>query len=293
LQKKVLKIKANFAMKKNSLLQKVFVLVMMSQLSSCDLLLVPMPTPNSGTPKPSNPTPPKDPIIIPPPPPLDPPKDPTPKPDKTYTQHGVKPPTSAEAASLRVVDMDGTPCDIVGNAKRANDREQNIKKNRYTFPKDADFDLDFSLEALLTPAPNNDESTRFDDSKAGILRGYVFDVKGTDSESCNCGSTNKKYQDIHIVLTPNEKQTAKKYHIVVEITPRMALFMEKRQVDWSLATVKALEGHYVEFKGWLFYDRIHEGEAFANDPQDNTGRKNWRASAWEVHPVTDLRLIKQ
>ncbi|MFM2267179.1 MAG: hypothetical protein RL757_620 [Bacteroidota bacterium] len=253
--------------------------------SSCDALLFPVPTtptkPTGGGKFPN----PNDPL------PTDP-KPTDPKPDKSYSQHGVKPPSSAEAASLRVVDMDGVECDLMGNAKREGDRGQNMLKNRYTFPKDSDFDPNFSLEAALETS-DLAESERFSASKAGVLRGYVFEVKGTDAESCNCSSTNKKYQDVHIVITPNEKQTAKKYHVVIEITPRMAMFMEKRQVDWSLATLKGLKGYYVEVKGWLFYDRIHESESFANDPDDNSGRKNWRGTAWELHPVTDLRFIKE
>ena len=35
----------------------------------------------------------------------------------------------------------------------------------------------------------------------------------------------------------------------------------------------------------------HEGAAFANDPNDEVGKLNWRATCWEIHPVTGIKLL--
>jgi hypothetical protein len=47
-------------------------------------------------------------------------------------------------------------------------------------------------------------------------------------------------------------------------------------------------GHRVRFKGWLLFDREHADEAENTKP----GRAaNWRATAWEIHPVTTIEVL--
>jgi hypothetical protein len=60
--------------------------------------------------------------------------------------------------------------------------------------------------------------------------------------------------------------------------------------DWSTEMLqKQLTGHWVRFEGWLFYDTQHESEAENAAP----GRaNNWRATAWELHPVTRIEVIQ-
>ena len=43
-----------------------------------------------------------------------------------------------------------------------------------------------------------------------------------------------------------------------------------------------------QIRGWLFLDQIHADEAENTTP----GRKkNWRATAWELHPVTSIEVL--
>jgi hypothetical protein len=48
-------------------------------------------------------------------------------------------------------------------------------------------------------------------------------------------------------------------------------------------------GHWVQFEGWLYFDLGHATEA------ENTARgnpENWRATAWELHPVTKITVLR-
>jgi hypothetical protein len=60
--------------------------------------------------------------------------------------------------------------------------------------------------------------------------------------------------------------------------------------DWSEETLKRqLLGHWVSFEGWLFFDSSHAAES-ENTAPSSPG--NWRATAWEIHPVTNLQVIR-
>ena len=50
----------------------------------------------------------------------------------------------------------------------------------------------------------------------------------------------------------------------------------------------ALQGKCAEFTGWMFWDAWHDDEAENTAP----GRPgNWRATAWEIHPITAIRVV--
>lgn len=50
----------------------------------------------------------------------------------------------------------------------------------------------------------------------------------------------------------------------------------------------ALEDKCAEVSGWMFWDRHHRGDAENTDPGAGN---NWRATAWEIHPVTAIRVV--
>ncbi|MFL5741203.1 MAG: hypothetical protein ACJ75B_13350 [Flavisolibacter sp.] len=192
------------------------------------------------------------------------------------------------AAGQETIDIHGVDCGIHGSAKY-NSRSWKLDeyKNRYQFPSASDFDTSINLESLSASADPNG----FDIDKAVILRGYVFNVKTGGVESCNCKTNDPQYRDTHIELVPDEHHTDPQYRLIVEVTPRLRLYMADRGEDWSTPSLKQkLIGHHVEISGWLFYDAEHETGSFANDPDNVIGQKNWRASCWEVHPVTHLQL---
>ena len=80
--------------------------------------------------------------------------------------------------------------------------------------------------------------------------------------------------------------------MIVEVTPRWRRAMREAGVDWSTAGLRAaLLGRRVRVRGWLFYDGHHADESARHDPGDRRGGANWRATAWEVHPVTAMALL--
>jgi hypothetical protein len=79
--------------------------------------------------------------------------------------------------------------------------------------------------------------------------------------------------------------------VIAEVTPRFRAMMEKKGIDWSTEGLrKAIKGQWVEIRGWIFFDPEHVEESFANDPKDEVPGKNWRASCWEIHPITYIKI---
>jgi hypothetical protein len=186
--------------------------------------------------------------------------------------------------SQEILQIDDTPCGMEGSAKRANDQSLNRFKNRYTLPNKKDIDENFTWDELMK---EGDDRRKYKTQSAAILRGYVLAVKAGSVETCNCNSKNKVYQDTHIILTPNADKTDVQQQIVIEVTPRLRLLMQKQGIDWSHEALKKLRGKKVEIQGWLFYDYRH-GENSSKIRK--TGRVT-RSTAWEIHPVTGIRVV--
>ena len=180
-------------------------------------------------------------------------------------------------------------CPPEGKTKVKRLKTLNIKKNRYELPKSSDIDANITMEALMEKG--NDEE-RFDENKAAVIEGYIFDVTNTGEETCNCNATEEKYQDVHIVIVEKKSYTKSKYHVIVEITPRLRnKVFEKLGVENNKELRKKLIGMKVKVTGWLLFDEEHRLESFNIDPKDNKGRKNWRATCWEIHPITNIEVV--
>lgn len=176
-------------------------------------------------------------------------------------------------------------CSLEGDAKREDVRELNKLKSRYTFPDSSNFDRLITLQAML--APGNDRN-RFSVNKAVDITGYVYDVKVGGDESCNCHERNPEYRDTHIEIVLPGNNDEEKECVIVEITPRMREIMATKGIDWSTDNLRrTIKNHLVEVKGWLLFDEEHVTQAENTDP-DNP--KDWRATCWEIHPVTSIEL---
>jgi len=184
------------------------------------------------------------------------------------------------------ISIDGINCDIHGSAHP--DRPEyrlNEYKNRYNFPVKSDYDAGVTLNDLISSGDEN----QFPIDKAVILTGYVFDVKMGGVETCNCKTKDERYRDTHIELTPDDQHTSPEYRVIVEVTPRIRTIRAVKGVDWSTEELKSsLIGHKVKIAGWLFYDEEHKSQSFATNPG---GERNWRASCWEVHPITYIKVL--
>ena len=105
-------------------------------------------------------------------------------------------------------------------------------------------------------------------------------------ESANCFSPTQR--DAHIeVATRADAPPIER--VIVEVTPPMREWASARGVDWSTATLqRELTGKRVRVEGWLFFDDEHDEESENTQP-GKAG--NWRATAWELHPLTSIELV--
>ena len=176
-------------------------------------------------------------------------------------------------------------CPLEGDAVQAFRQAANRLKNRNTAPTSAQIDPAVTLAAMVVPG---DDTNRWQPTQGASIVGFVIDVKPGGKETVNCGEDTALYRDTHIELLLQSNQTAKKRRVVVEVTPKWREFITAQGTDWSPATLQTtLEGKWVRFTGWMFFDIEHDDEAENTTP----GRaENWRATAWEIHPVTAIKV---
>jgi len=176
------------------------------------------------------------------------------------------------------------PCSSDGFALTSRARSLHRLKNRTTFPQAADFDPRITLDELVRPG---DDSNRWSVNHAARIQGQVIDVAYARPEAANCYKPYRR--DIHILIA-NRKDAAKNEQVVVEVTPYFQDWAPEKGMDWSEQALQAeLVGHWCEFEGWLYFDVGHEEES-ENTAAHNSD--NWRATAWELHPVTKITVIK-
>jgi hypothetical protein len=175
-------------------------------------------------------------------------------------------------------------CPAAGIAVSAETRAIHELKNRTAFPKQWDFDTNISLSSMLEPG---DDSTRYSAIRAAQIQGYVVDVSEGGIELANCYSPWRRDTHIGLALRPDAPP---REQVVMEISATIRDWAQGQGRDWSTATLKSeLLGHWCYFEGWMFFDSAHAHESENTAP----GRSgNWRATAWELHPVTYLEVKK-
>lgn len=175
-------------------------------------------------------------------------------------------------------------CPSAGIALTTRARSLHRLKNRTALPQAADFDSTITLDALLQ---RGDDTHRWSVHRAARIQGEVLDVAYARPEATNCFSPCRR--DIHIVVA-QRKDVARTEQLIVEITPRFQDWARSQGIDWSAETLRQqLVGHWCEFEGWLYFDVGHDEES-ENVAPGKAG--NWRATAWEIHPVTKITFIR-
>jgi hypothetical protein len=174
-----------------------------------------------------------------------------------------------------------------GDAVRPDIQAINRLKNREAAPTAKDFDRTVSLASMLRPG--NDES-RWDTYRAAQLVGYVADVKMGGVETVICHARSAHGRDTHIDLTISAADAySEAKHVIVEVTPRWRAAMAAKGVDWETDTLRdRLLGRCVRVTGWLLFDAEHRRES--RNTAD-AGREVWRATAWEIHPITAIETL--
>jgi hypothetical protein len=144
-------------------------------------------------------------------------------------------------------------------------------KNRYTAPQPGEINPAITMAALVAPG---DDTNRWRNNEAAEITGYVWEVK------------DQADGDTHIELVPNPEHPEQK--AIVEVTPRWRAIMAQQGVDWSTAALRnTIHGRWVRVRGWMLFD------SDSKDKSENTapGRpRNWRWTAWEIHPITSIEL---
>jgi len=177
-------------------------------------------------------------------------------------------------------------CGMEGSATPARLKALNRLKNRYAAPQANEINHSISLSAIL--APSND-TTRWSSTSGAEITGYVFDVKPGGGETCNCGKTDPVHTDAHIELVLSPTDSAATRRVVVEVTPRMRAILAASGTNWSTTTLrKQLLHKWVKVRGWMTFDAQHANAAENTNPG---GASNWRATAWEIHPVTGIQPV--
>lgn len=175
-------------------------------------------------------------------------------------------------------------CPSAGIALTSRQRSLHRLKNRTSFPQATDFDVRFTLDAVLQPG---DDRHRWSTNSAAKVQGQVIDVAYAGVEATNCFSPGGR--DIHILIARRDG-VQKREHVVLEVTPKFRQWAATQGMDWSEEALQArLVGHWVEFEGWLYFDVGHAEESENTAPGNP---ENWRATAWEVHPITKITVIQ-
>jgi hypothetical protein len=175
-------------------------------------------------------------------------------------------------------------CPPEGCAISRTSREFARLKNRTVLPQAADFDNRATLAALLQ---DGDDGARWSSARAATLEGYVVEVREGTIETANCFSFTERDTHIDLALKMNAPPRER---IILEVSPRTRDWAMRQGQDWSTnALRRELTGHWCRFQGWLLFDQDHA------DTSENTAPsnpKNWRATGWELHPLTDIKLVK-
>jgi len=177
-------------------------------------------------------------------------------------------------------------CAMEGDARSQGVRALDRLKNRYAAPTPADMDSAITLAAIL--APGNDIS-RWKVKEGAEIIGYVSDVKRGGIEATNCHARDDADRDTHIELVLDPMHSGRSLPMIVEVTPRWRYLMSQRGMDWSTRALRdRFLGRWVKVRGWMLFDIEHQHESENTAP----GRAgNWRATAWEIHPVTSIEVV--
>jgi len=171
-------------------------------------------------------------------------------------------------------------CAPEGKRKKGKVPAREAAMNRMKNRDDITGSIDHSI--TIQDLIKSPEQTDLDENTAVEITGFVADViNGTPKETCNCARSDISDIHIDVVAKKKDRNNNDKY-VIVEISPR---FQDKLG---DMKTVKKkITGKWVKFTGWLTYDYKHRSNARNIKKTGNI----WRATAWEVHPVTAFKVV--
>jgi len=172
-------------------------------------------------------------------------------------------------------------CPPQGTATSKRLQDLNVMKNRSVYPLNKAKDL-----SIYNVMDTGDDSNRFTDSQYVSIQAWVIYFKSGGSESCNCQSKDPTQWDIHIGIAP-DSAADKKDCMIIEVTPaskkKLGIFIDKNFGN-------QIVHHYVRIWGFMFWDDEHKQNS-THTAKPGT-RDIFRATGWEIHPVTDIQIIQ-
>ena len=177
-------------------------------------------------------------------------------------------------------------CPAAGDTQSPKTQTLNRLKNRTGVPSATDIDSAATLAAIVAPG---DDRHRWDERRAAVVVGFAVDAMVGGVESANCHARGAKGRDTHIELVLDSADAGRPRRVIVEVTPRVRALMAAQGVDWSTqALQRTFVGHWVRVSGWLLFDTDHVNQSANTAPGSP---EVWRATAWEVHPVTGIEVV--
>jgi len=179
----------------------------------------------------------------------------------------------------------GKTCGATGDG---GDRETNLRKNRTDTPPPY-HNVTFAAIAQLPyphgPKHRHDwsqsqlaEIERFEGVAVQVV-GYLAALKpqtGGSGESTNCHWTGAAQVDWHLALVGTLGQ-GESESVVIETTPRI----RRKHSAWTTGTIGPWvdQDTLVRISGWLMFD-----------PEHRNHLNKYRATLWEIHPITKIEV---
>jgi hypothetical protein len=177
-------------------------------------------------------------------------------------------------------------CPMIGDGQSAGVQALNRLKNRYMAPSDAQINPKVTLNAMLAPGA---DTGRWKTSYGAEITGYVEDVKPGGIETVNCHAKDLADRDTHIELVLDPMNSGSTKRVIVEVTPRWRSIEAAQNVTWSTAALRTkLLGRWVKVRGWMLFDVEHTNASENTAPSNP---RDWRGTAWEIHPITSLQVL--
>jgi hypothetical protein len=105
----------------------------------------------------------------------------------------------------------------------------------------------------------------------------------------NCHAHDLPHRDTHIELVLDPMDSGTTQRVIVEVTPRWRSVEASQGVDWSTSALRTkLLGRWVKVRGWMLFD-VEPANASEDTAPSNP--RDWRATAWEIHPITSIQVL--
>ncbi len=234
---------------------------------------------------------------------------------------------TTEDTELRELDVTGWDCanQSEGTARSQDARQRNRLKNRWpvnlslftverldtagflTKVREYDSRLQSKRRGELTSAQKGELDSY--ENQIVSLTGWLVLVYAGPPETTNCGDAT--FHDWHLEIFENASdhapQVGDSTPIICEITPRTerAIYRDGARIQSLTEFCRLLDASYqptghkaqkVRVTGYLLWDDDHNGSADVGSSiqyfSKNGFHHPWRSTAWEIHPVMKIEVIR-